>query len=308
MAIVDHAHNEKHRERRGFFGFFDSIDDQEVAGGLFDAARDWLTQRDMQAMRGPVNPSMNYECGLLIDGFDGPPTFMITYNPPYYAQLIEGYGFRKAQDMYAFWGHVNMLESLDKKLQFVVDEATRRFGVKLRRMKKSRFRQEIEMFMSIYNESMSGNWGFVPLSKGELHHMGGAMQHLIVPEMTSVAEVEGRPVGAVFALLDYNPRIKQIDGRLFPFGFIRLLWNRRDIKKIRIIAANVLPEYQRWGLGLVLLSRLVPEVINWGIEEAEFSWVLESNHLSRATLERGGAKRYRTFRLYDYDLPRRDAS
>jgi GNAT superfamily N-acetyltransferase len=122
---------------------------------------------------------------------------------------------------------------------------------------------------------------------------------LIVPELTSIAEVDGRPVATAFALLDYNPRIKKIDGRLFPFGFLRLFWNRRAIKNIRVISTNVLPEYQKWGLGLVILSRLVPDIIAWGVKEVEFSWVLESNHLSYKTLKRGGAKLTKTYRVYD---------
>ena len=117
--------------------------------------------------------------------------------------------------------------------------------------------------------------------------------------MTTIAEVEGKPIGAVFGLLDYNPRVKAIDGKLFPFGVFRLLMNKKAIKRVRLVSTNVLPEYQRWGVGLVLMSRLVPEIFKWGIEMAEFSWVLESNHLSRATLERGGAVIDKTFRLYD---------
>ena len=120
--------------------------------------------------------------------------------------------------------------------------------------------------------------------------------------MTSVAEVDGKPIGAVFGLLDYNPRIKEIDGKLLPFGFIKLLSNKRAIKRVRLVSTNVLPEYQRWGVGLVLMSRLVPEVFKWGIEIAEFSWVLESNHLSRATLERGGAKIDKMYRMYDKSI------
>jgi GNAT superfamily N-acetyltransferase len=300
LAIVNNVHIEKYKERRGFFGFFESTEDAEVASGLFDAARDWLAEHDCHDIRGPVNPSMNYECGLLIDGFDSPPLFMMTYNPPYYADLIEGYGFQKAQDLYAFWGHFDMIEKLDKKLAFVVEEATRRFNVKLRRMDKKNFEQEVRMYLNVYNESIDGTWGFTPLSEAEIDHMSASMKHLIAPEMTSIAEVDGRPVAAAFTLLDYNPRIKKIDGKLFPFGFIRLLWNRRAIKTIRLIATTVIPEYQRWGLGVVILSRLVPEAQAWGIQEGEFSWVLESNHLSYASLKRGGAKLTKTYRIYDY--------
>jgi GNAT superfamily N-acetyltransferase len=299
-AILNHAHNRRYDERLGFFGFFESIDDQDVASRLFDAARQWFAERDIHVMRGPCNPSLNYECGLLTQGFDSPPTFMMTYNPSFYERLVEGYGFQKTQDLYAFWGHVNMLETLDDKLAFIIQEATRRFDVKMRRLDRSRFDEEVRMFLDIYNKSLVGTWGFVPLSEGEVQHMSSAMKYLIVPEMTSVAEVEGRPVGAVFGLLDYNPRIKQMNGRLFPFGFMRLMWNRRGIKLIRLISTNVLPEYQKWGMGLLLLARLVPEVLQWGAEEAEFSWVLETNHLSRASLERGGAHLTKTYRIYDY--------
>ncbi|MEO8495109.1 MAG: N-acetyltransferase, partial [Planctomycetota bacterium] len=299
LAIVNNPHIELYKEQRGFFGFFESIDDQEVATGLFDAAKGWLAERDILDIRGPMNPSMNYEIGLLIEGFDSSPQFMMTYNRPYYAKLIEGCGFRKCQDMYAFWGHVDMLETLDKKMAFVVEEATRRFGVKLRRMDTKNFVRDVRTFLDIYNSSLAGTWGFTPLSEGEIDHMAASMKRLIAPEMTSIAEVDGRPVAAAFALLDFNPRIKKIDGRLFPFGFLSLFWNRRAIKDIRLISANVVPEYQKWGLGVVILSRLVPEAIAWGVREVEFSWVLESNHLSYKSLKRGGAKLTKTYRLYD---------
>ena len=301
-AIINQAHNRAYKEKRGFFGFFESIDDQESVCGLFAAAQQWFAERDIETVRGPCNPSLNYEIGLLIDGFDSSPTFMMTYNQPYYASLLEECGFSKAQDLYAFWGHVDMLQTLDKKLQFIVDEATRRFSVKMRVLDRSRFNEEVRMFLDIYNKSLVGTWGFVPLSEPEVDHLSRSLRHLIVPEMTCIAEIDGRPVGAVFGLLDYNPRIKLIDGRLFPFGFLRLLWNRRGIKNVRLISTNVLPEYQRWGVGLLLMNGLLPHIHDWAIQEVEFSWVLESNHLSRATLERGGAKLTKTYRIYDAEL------
>jgi GNAT superfamily N-acetyltransferase len=271
-----------------------------VADLLFDTARQWLAERDTHVIRGPVNPSLNYECGLLIQGFDSPPTFQMTYNPDYYPELLERYGFQKAQDLYAFWGHVDMLSSLDKKMEFIIEEATRRFRLKLRYLDRARFREEVRTFLNIYNQSLGGTWGFTPLSEGEIEHISASLRHLIVPRLTSVAEVDGRPVAASFGLLDYNPRIRDIDGRLFPFGFIRLLTRRRQLKRIRLISTNVLPEYQRWGLGLVILARLVPEALQWGIQEAEFSWVLESNLLSYKSLKRGGAQLSKTYRIYDY--------
>jgi GNAT superfamily N-acetyltransferase len=299
-AIVNQAHIERYQDRRGFFGFFECIDDQSVANGLFAAAKDWLAKHDLPNIRGPANPSLNYECGLLVEGFDTPPFFMMTHNAPYYGALVENYGFRKVQDMYAFWGHRDMLEKMDKKLQFIVDEATRRFNVKMRGLDKSRFTAEVKTFLNLYNQSLGGTWGFTPLSAGEIQHLSKSLRMLIVPQLTAVAEAEGRVVGASFALLDYNTRIKEINGRLFPFGFIRLLRNKRAIKRIRLISTNVVPEFQRWGIGLLLMHYFVRPALDWGLEEAEFSWVLESNTLSFASLKRGGGKITKIHRMYDY--------
>jgi GNAT superfamily N-acetyltransferase len=299
-AIVNHAHNKWYDERRGFFGFFESTDDCAAAHGLFDAARDWFGQQGIEAIRGPVNPSLNYEVGLLIDGFDEPPWFMMTYNKPYYARLIESYGFRKAQDMYAFWGHVSMLEEVTNRLDSLGKTVLERFQLHCRPMDTSRFAEEIATFLDIYNRSLVSTWGFVPMSDGEVKKQAAGMRQMIVPELTTVAEVDGKPIGTMFGLLDYNPRIKAIDGRLFPFGFLKLLRNRRELRRVRLISTNVLPEYQNWGVGIALVARLVPDALQWGIEEAEFSWVLESNNLSFKTLKKGGARISKQYRVYDY--------
>jgi GNAT superfamily N-acetyltransferase len=298
-AIVNYDHIERYNEQLGFFGFFESIDDTAVSAALFDAAKAWLAEQGLPVMRGPLNPSLNYEAGLLIEGFDTPSFFMMTYNAPYYARLFDDYGFRKAHNMYAYWGHTDMLVKLDKKLYFITQESQTRFGINVRSMDKRRFRQEVEMYLDLYNRSLGGTWGFLPMSAGEVEHAAAGLKKLIEPELTCVAEVDGQVVGGVFCLLDYNPRIKQIDGRLFPFGFLTLLTRKRRIRRIRVIATTVVPEYQKWGVGLVLLGSLLPKALNWGVEEAEFSWVLESNDLSRKSLEKGGAKRTKSFRIYD---------
>lgn len=301
-AIVNRSHNLQNNDKLGFFGFFEAIDDTAVATGLFDAAREWLKTRGLTAIRGPVNPSMNYECGLLIDGFDTPPTFMMTHNPPYYQRLIEGYGFTKIEDMAAFWGHTDMLSSVDPKIRYINEECQRRFNLKLRRLDRSRFKEDVRMFLDIYNQSLVGTWGFAPLSDKEVDHMAGSLKYLIVPEMTAIVEIDGKAVGSSFAMLDYNPRVKLIDGKLFPFGFMRLLTNKKAIKNIRVISTNVLPEYQKWGLGLVVIAHLLPSVLAWGANQAEFSWVLESNHLSYKSLKRGGAKIVKNYRLFEMPI------
>ncbi|MEE2639466.1 MAG: N-acetyltransferase [Planctomycetota bacterium] len=302
LAIHDRAHNKVHGESRGFFGFFECEEDSEAAAGLFEATKEWVAGKSLNSIRGPVNPSMNYECGLLVDSFDKSPCFMMTYNQPYYEQLILENGFQKSHDLLAFWGHVDMLATLDKKLAFIAEETISRFKVETRPMDLKKFDRDLHIFLDIYNRAMPGQWGFVPLSEAEIEHTAGSLKHLIAPELTSIAEIDGEPIGAQFGLLDYNPRIRKINGKLYPFGFMRLLWNKKAIRKLRLISTNVVPEYQKWGIGLALLYRLVPDILEWGLQEAELSWVLESNRLSRGTIERAGAHLEKTYRMYDFDL------
>src|SRR5690606_31124 len=185
-AIVNRAHIERSGEQQGFFGFFECVDDPQVAGQLFDAAADWLRQQGMTSVRGPANPSLNYECGLLVEGYHSPPTFMMTYNKPYYGKLVESWGFQKVQDMYAFWGHIDMISGLDRKLWFIANEAKERFNVQLRTLNPKRFRAEVEMFLSVYNASLVGTWGFAPLSPAEIKELAAGLKHLIAPELALI--------------------------------------------------------------------------------------------------------------------------
>ncbi len=299
-AIIDHGHNRHHDEERGMFGFFESIDDQAVADALFDSAKQWFADKNIFLMRGPANPSQNYEWGMLVEGFHEPPTFLMTYNKPYYDALVKGYGFETSQDLFSYPAPIPMLDNLDPKLLFVANEATKRFNVDVRPISKKNFKKDLGIFLKLYNSALLSQWGFTPMSKSELAATATNLKFLIAPEMTSVAEVEGQGVGIAFGLLDYNPLIKKIDGKLYPFGWIRLLLGRRKLKRVRLMSTNVAPEYQRWGLGVVLMARMVPEVLKWGIDAGEFSWVLESNKLSRGTLERSGLTSDKTFRIYDY--------
>jgi len=224
----------------------------------------------------------------------------MTYNPPYYEKLFEQYGFRKSQDLYAFWGHVDILPQIAEKLLPLAEQVIERYDVKLRTMDRSRFKQEVFDFLSVYNRSLTNTWGFVPMEDDEIRHMAAGLKHLIVPELACAAEIDGKIVGATFGLPDYNPRIKAIDGRLFPFGFIRLLRRKQDIKLVRLISTNVLPEYQRMGVGLAMMVGLAPMIERWDLQECEFSWVLESNTLSYGSLKKGGAKITKTYRVYDF--------
>ncbi len=302
-AILNREHNRVHKEHRGFFGFFESIDDQQVADALFQAVAVWFAERNITALRGPANPSMNYECGLLIEGFDEPPTFMMTYNPPYYQRLIENFGFRKSQDLLAFIGYADQLPAVQQKLAPLVEQAKQRSGVTLRSLQKTHFRQDVEMFLEMYNRACVTMWGFVPLTRGEMYELARSMKHLLVPELALGADAEGQTVGVVLGLPDFNPAIKQIRGRLFPFGFIKLLRAKYHAKRIRIISIAVVPEFQRWGVGMVLMAGLVPKGVELGMQEAEFSWIVETNDMAILGLEKGGAKLYKTYRMFDFDPP-----
>jgi len=301
MALLNQSHIDFQKDKRGFFGFFECEDDQEAANLLFDAARDWFAEREIFKMRGPMNPSINYTIGTLVEGFDTSPTFMMTYNPPYYEKLITNWGFSKAQDFFSFLGDLDMLSIATDKLFPFAEQVEKRFDVKVRLLNKSQLKKDVHEFMQVYNRSMTRHWGFSPMSEPEVQHMAKGLRFLMVPELAAVAEIDGRVVASGFSLPDYNPRIKKINGSLFPFGFMRLLWNRKAIKSARAIASHVVPEYQAMGISLVLTKALMQRGLAWGMNSVEWSWVAESNNASRGALEKGGAKRDKTFRVYDWD-------
>jgi len=301
-VFVNEIHNAKYDEKRGFFGFFECVDDLAVAHALFDAGRAWLLQRGMTAWRGPVNPSLNYTCGLLIDGFTSPPVFLTTYNPRYYAALIEACGFAKAQDLYAYEMDVALLAQLVDRYKPAVMSALDGDDLVVRRFDRSRFAAEIRTFLDTYNRALDGTWGFTPLQPSEAKHIAAELGHIIAPEFAAFAMVDGKTVGAVLALLDYNQIIRKLGGRLLPFGIFRLMWGRRRINVARAMAVTMVPPYQTSGFAVVLLDRLVEAAKPWGLKGWEFSWVLESNHNSRGTLRRAGTKLTKTWRIYDRAL------
>ncbi len=301
-VFVNAIHNTKYDEKRGFFGFFECIDDLSVARALFDAGRAWLMHRGMTDWRGPVNPSLNYTCGLLVDGFDRPPVFLMTYNPRYYAALLEGCGFSKAQDMYAYEMDVALLAQLVTRYKPAVVSALDGEDLTVRPFDRSCLDAEIRTFLDIYNRALDGTWGFTPLQPGEVKHIAAEMGQIVAPEFTAFAMVDGKAVGVVLALLDYNQIIRKLDGRLLPFGIFRLLLGRKRINVARTMAMTMVPGYQQSGLGIVLLDRLVEAAKPWGLKRWEFSWVLESNSSSRGTLERAGTKLTKSYRIYDRSL------
>src|SRR5262249_39026831 len=238
MAILNRAHNEFHHEKAGGFGFFEVANDLEAASGLLDAARQWLRQRGAEVMRGPFNPSTNYECGLLVDGFDSDPFVMMTYNPPYYADLLERCGFRKAMDLYAYLVEYESFHQ-SEKLTRVAERARTKNRLTLRTVNLKDLANEVERLRSVYNDAWNDNWGFVPVTREEFEHLAKDLKQIVDPKIVYIAErteeggAEPRAVGFFLAVPDFNQALKKAKGRLLPFGIFKLLWHSRKIHSIR---------------------------------------------------------------------------
>ena len=303
MAILNRAHNEFHNERAGFFGFFEVENDEPAAGTLLGAARDWVLGRGAAVIRGPVNPSTNYECALLVEGFDLDPMVMMTYNPPYYAALLEGYGMKKAMDLYAYdiaadyFNHSN-------KLQRVAERLRKKSNIRVRTVNMKDFKNEVEIIRQVYNDAWSRNWGFVPMSEEEFDHLAKDLKQIVDPRVVLIAEqvVNGntpRAVGFLLAVPDLNRALKKISGRLLPFGLLKLLWHSRKISSIRVITMGGILEFQNLGMGSIFLDEIYRRGPAAGFPTGEMSWVLENNVMMNRAAELIGGRRTKTYRIYE---------
>ncbi len=298
-AIVNRAHNEIHEEKTGFFGFFETLPDPSVPPALLQTAAEWLRARGMERMRGPANFSSNEEWGLLIDGFDRPPMVMMTYNPREYARYLEDFGCIKAKDILAYY-----LESdtPPDRLLRVADRIVRETGVTIRSMDMKRFPEEVAIVREVYNAAWERNWGFVPMTEGEIAHMAKELKPVVDPELVLFAEVAGKPVGFAMALPDLNRALKKANGRLWPFGLVKMLIEAKRIHELRVLTLGLVPEYRKRGIDVLMYLRLFQNGTRRGYRAGEFSWVLEDNAAMRKPLENMGAHVYKTYRLYDYPL------
>jgi GNAT superfamily N-acetyltransferase len=301
-AIINHAHNRFHDDRVGFFGAFETEHDRAVADTLLGCAARWLSQRGMRVMRGPVTHSTNEECGLLIEGFEEPPMIGMPYNPPYYAELLEGFGLTKAKDLYAW--EARREQTIPDKLRHVAEIVRRSTGVVVRQVDFANYTIEIQRAMNVYNASWTRNWGFVPLTEAEFVHAAKELRPILerFPEGTLLAEVGGRPVGFCLAVLDVNQALARVrDGRLFPFGFWTLYRGLRRIDQIRVMALGIRPEFRHRGIdALMYFEMLSPAQKRF--RRGEFGWTLEDNRVMNSAI-RLGARHYKTYRIYETILP-----
>jgi GNAT superfamily N-acetyltransferase len=294
-AILDR--NQFAPDSVGFFGFLEMTDSQPVANALLRAAWDWLKQRGAKSMRGPVNPSTNYECGLLVEGFDSSPMVMMTYNPPYYATLLERAGLKKAKDLLAYI--TTAPATAGHKAMRVADRAMRSSKVVIRSVDMKNFKAEADAIWSVYSAAWSRNWGFAPLTKEEFWVLAKDMKAIIVRELALVGEINGRVVGFALAIPDINIALKPAGGNLFPFGLIKILYYKSKIKSLRVMALGVIEEFRTAGVAAGFYATLIRQAQRLGYGDCEFSWVLEDNILMNRSIEALGAKRYKTYRLYE---------
>lgn len=300
-AIENRAHNHFHGDRVGFWGFFECVDDQAVADALFGAASAWLVERGLEGMRGPMNPSTNYECGLLVEGFEHRPTFMTAWNPPYYADLCERAGLVKAKDLLGFWfdGAATGYALPD----FVARQAERALAggrLTFRDLDPSRFDAEVAALWSIYNDAWDRNWGFVPMSEGEFLHMAKDTKALLDPRFAFMAELEGKPVGFMLALPDYNQVLRRNrSGRLFPLGGPMLLWGKRRIRDMRVMALGVRTSARSRSILALFTHEIMRRGLLHGKNGAEASWLLEDNQLIVKPMRAMGAAERMRWRVYE---------
>ena len=301
-AISNRLHNETHGDRVGFFGFFESVDDQAVADGLLRAAADWCRARGHDVLRGPASFSVNDECGLLVDGFDTPPTLMMPHNPRYYVTLLERAGFAKAMDLWVYQGgseerYVPVPERLARGTELI----RQRMGITLRPLDMKNFHGEVERIKELYNAAWEKNWGFVPMTDHEIDHLAEQFKPVVIPELVPIAERDGKVIGFGITLPDLNVVFRgNRSGRLFPM-VLKLLWalKTRKIRRARILLLGVLPEYRGKGVDAMLYHWIWTKSGERGIYWGEAGWILEDNPAMNAGLEKMTFKVYKTYRLYD---------
>lgn len=302
LAADDPRFNEAHGTNQGVFGMFESVDDPRVAHALLDAARGWLAARGRTAVQGPIDYSMNYPCGLLIDGFDTPPRMLMNHNPAYYAGLFESWGLAKVKDLFCWWytDQGNVAQRFAK----VAKRLEERGGYTIRPVRLADYKNEVQNLKKLYNEALVENWGFVKMTDAEFEHMAGELRRLVDPNLVLIAEVQGAPVGFSLTLSDVNEALRHVNGRLttfgLPIGLLKLLYHFRRAKTGRLMALGVLPQYRRRGI----IENLIVRTSNYGKHTmkytgAELGWTLEDNDLINRAIQATGAVKYKTYRIYE---------
>lgn len=299
-AFENRPHLQAHQDGAGFFGFFESPDDPEVAGALLRTAEDWLRGRGLKVARGPANFSIYEEAGVLLDGFEHAPMAGMTYTARWYPRLLEAAGYRKAKDLYVY--RVTRETARFDRIERLAEIAGRVPNLRVRNLDMKQLRREADFLATVYAEAWRENWGQVPISAQEFYEAYERYKFFIRPELVYLAEIDGEPAGYFVAMPDMNELLKKMNGRLLPTGIFRLLFGRGSIRGYRVFMTGVRPKFRRVGLPLIFLARSREVFDRDAASVVEFSWILEDNHEAIAFLERIGALRVQTLRLYEKAL------
>ena len=303
-AIENGEHLKKYADGNGFFGFFETVEDYAVAEALLDAAAEWLRGRGLTGVRGPTNPSMNDTSGLLVEGFDREPSILMPYNPPYYVDFLERYGFERAMTMWAYYVHEAYVNK--EKLRRGAELVFRRYpGLSLRTIRMDRYMEDAKIAMRIYNAAWSNNWGHVGMTEAEFEHLAKDLKQIVEPDLVYFLELDGEPVAFSVTVPNLNQALKRVpNGRLFPLGLPKLLTYAKlgAVYEVRMPLMGVLPEYHGKGFDAPLIDQTIRTGIARGYDACEMSWVLEVNRPLVNALDKLGAVKDKTYAMMEKAL------
>ncbi|MBU6399712.1 MAG: N-acetyltransferase [Verrucomicrobia bacterium] len=303
-GILDHHHNQRQHDSAAFFGFFETLNDAPVATRLFEAVVAWAKAQGARRVLGPMNPTTNDECGLLVEGFDSPPALMMTYNPPYYADLVRAAGFRKVKDLLAFY--IDLAQSPRARLERIAARSVQRLAdLRIRPIRRKTLHQDLNRIKEVYNGAWEQNWGFVPMTDGEIDFMAQRLKPLLAERLVYLAETATEPAAFLLALPDYNEAFQPLRGRLLTPGLFRALpyflgWKRPRL--VRLLALGIKPKFRKRGLEAAMIAEGLKFAAEAGFGACEASWILEDNLLVQRLIGIFGGRAYKTYRLYERDL------
>ncbi len=298
-AIDDDNHNRAHGDNLAFFGFFEAAD-EEAADALLGRVEAWAREIGRGAVRGPANPSLNHSAGLLVEGFGCDPFVLMPYNPPEYPRWVEGSGYEKAKDLYAWLFERGW--DLERIGRLAARVRRRHRDLAIRTPDMKRWDEELTRVKDLYNRAWERNWGFVRYTDAEFDRLAREFRMILDPDLVAFAEVDGELAGVTVLLPDVNQVLKRMRGKLLPFGFVHLLRRRRLIDQIRLPILGVAPEHRNKGFELAMVHFLHERALARGYRRCEASWTLEDNRAINHVLEAAGARRYKTYRIYEKGL------